>query len=89
MAEIVYSLCAMTSVGCAVLLFRGHRRSRAPLLLWSALCFVGLSANNILLVVDYLILRDVDLTALRSGIAFAALLVLIWGAINAGGGRAR
>lgn len=88
MAETVYLLCALTSIGCAALLLRAHRRSRSPLLLWSGLCFLGLSVNNMLLIVDYLILPHVDLSAVRSSIAFVALLVLVWGAVNAHGRRA-
>jgi len=50
-ASIVYLLCALTSLGCAILLHRGFRRSRAPMLLWSALCFWGFFFSNILLFV--------------------------------------
>jgi hypothetical protein len=51
-AEIVYVLCALTSLACAVLLLRGWRRSRARLLLWSGVCFVGFFVNNLLLLVQ-------------------------------------
>ena len=49
MAAAVYVLCALTSLACAVLLLRGYRRTRARLLLWSGLCFLGLFLNNLLL----------------------------------------
>lgn len=48
-ATAVYILCAVTSVLCAGLLVRSYLRSRVRLLLWSALCFVGLAVNNVLL----------------------------------------
>ena len=49
---IVYGLCVVTSALCAVLLLRGYAQSRVPLLLWSVLCFIGLTLNNVLLFVD-------------------------------------
>lgn len=81
MAEVVYALCALTSVFCAGLLLRAYRRTRAKLLLWSSLCFVGLAANNILLFVDLVLVPDVDLSLWRSLTAIAALLVLLYGLI--------
>jgi hypothetical protein len=82
MAEIVYALCAVTSVLCAVLLFRAYRRTRTNLLLWSTLCFVGLAANNILLFVDIVVLPDVDLRLLRAGSALVAMIVLVVGLVE-------
>jgi hypothetical protein len=76
---IVYSLCLVTSLVCAVLLVRAYRASRSRLLLWSAICFVLLAANNLLVVVDVLMLPDIDLTLARQGAALAAVLVLLYG----------
>jgi hydrogenase/urease accessory protein HupE len=81
MAEIVYILCALTSLMCAVLLGRGYRRSGARLLLWSALCFVGLTINNVLLFIDKFALPNVDLLLLRNATALVALLPLLYGLI--------
>jgi hypothetical protein len=79
--EAVYLLCAATSLACAVLLFDGHRRSGLPLLFWSGLCFAGLTVNNLLLFIDLIIGPAVDLSLWRSGIALAALGVLIYGLV--------
>lgn len=49
MAELVYGLCALTGSACALLLLRGYRAGGGRLLLWSALCFVGLAVNDLLL----------------------------------------
>jgi hypothetical protein len=89
MAETVYILCALTSLLCAVLLFRGYRQTRTRLLFWSSICFVGLAANNLLLLVDLVVLPEVDLSALRTASALAALLLFIWGliAVDRGGAR--
>jgi hypothetical protein len=81
MAVTIYSLCALTALLCAVLLFKGYRRSRYKLLLWSSLCFSGLTLNNLLLVADKIILPDVDLSILRSATAAASMMVLLYGLI--------
>jgi hypothetical protein len=50
-SEAVAALCALTALGCTVLLARAWLASRVPLLLWCLLCFGGLTLNNALLVV--------------------------------------
>lgn len=81
MAELVYVLCAATSVFCAILLLRSYARQRTRLLMWSSLCFVGLAVNNTLLVVDLLVVPDIDLSLLRTGTAFGAVVLLVIGLI--------
>jgi hypothetical protein len=81
MAALVYTLCALTCLACAALLLRGYRETRGPLLLWSGLCFVGLTAGNVLLVVDRVFLTSVDLSTGRLAIAFFSLLLLLFGLI--------
>jgi hypothetical protein len=80
-AVAVYVLCALTSVACAILLIRAYRRTRARLLLWSGLCFVGLAANNLLLFVDVVVVPSVDLSLLRSAAAFAGVAILTFGLV--------
>lgn len=81
MAATIYALCALTSLVCAVLLLRGYARSKLRLLLWSGLCFVGLTANNVLLVVDRFALPLTDLSTLRLAVGFFALMLLLFGLI--------
>jgi hypothetical protein len=82
MSEAVYILCALTSVLCAVLLFRGYRKTRTALLFWSSLCFVGLAGNNVLLFVDRVVLpTQVDLTPWRTVLGLVALVVLLFGLV--------
>jgi hypothetical protein len=78
---IVYSLCALTAALCAGLLLQSYARSRYRLLLWSGLCFAGLTLNNLLLVLDKLVFVDVDLSAWRSGVALAAMCILLYGLV--------
>lgn len=82
MSEGVYLLCAVTSVACAVLLYRGYRSSRTRLLFWSSLCFLGLAINNVLLLVDLVAATQTDLSLWRSGSALAGLVVLIYGLVQ-------
>ena len=81
MAEAVYLLCALTSMFCAVLLFRSYRQQRTRLLMWSTWCFVGLAINNVLLFVDLVIIPNTDLTLVRSGFALVAVTLLVIGLI--------
>jgi hypothetical protein len=83
MGEIVYILCALTSLLCAVLLGRAYFRAPNRLLLWSTLAFSLLAVNNILLVSDLVIwpAPSVDLTIPRAITHLAALLILIFGLI--------
>lgn len=77
----VYTLCFVTSSACAFLLARNYARTGARLLLWSALCFVLLAANNLVVVLDLLVLRDVNLRIARLVLSSAALAVLLFGFI--------
>lgn len=78
---IIYSLCVFTSVACTVLLLRSYAHSGVRLLLWTALCFVGLSVNNLILFIDVLVIPQVDLSPWRTLSAFAGLSVLLYGFI--------
>ena len=79
MAEIVYFLCALSSIACAVLLYRGYLRGRQRMLLWSSVGFAGLALNNILLVIDLILVPDVNLSAMRTAAAAIGLFVMIIG----------
>ena len=81
MAEVVYLLCAATSIGCAVLLFRGYRASRTRLLFWASCCFLGLAINNVMLFIDLVLLPDIDLFWYRTVPALVAMLLLLYGVI--------
>lgn len=82
MVEVVYAVCALTSVACAAMLWRGWNRTAARLLLWAALGFVGLALNNVILLLDETILRDGwDLRMARHWSALAGAAVLLGGLI--------
>ncbi|MGH9442088.1 MAG: DUF5985 family protein [Thermoanaerobaculia bacterium] len=63
------------------MLLRAYRRGGVRLLLWSGLCFVGLTLNNILLFVDLSVLPEMDLSLLRVIPAVAGIAVLVFGMV--------
>ena len=81
MGPFIYGLCAATSAVCAGMLLNGYRQERYRLLLWSGLCFVGLTVNNIILVFDKVVFTDVDLSSWRLLVALIAMMILLYGLI--------
>jgi len=81
MAAVIYTLCMLTALICTYLLLQAYRRRNYRLLLWSGLCFAGLTLNNLLLVLDKIALPLVDLSALRTAVALLAMSVLLFGLV--------
>jgi hypothetical protein len=79
----VFILCLVTSAACAWLLFRQYRKTPSGLLFWSALCFLALTANNFLVVVDLVVFPEsVSLLPFRHAASLAAIGVLLYGFIR-------
>jgi len=78
---VLASLAVLTSFTCTLFLFRAYAAGGARLLLWSALCFVFLTANNVLLFLDIVVLPDLDLRPYRLATALAGVLFLLYGFI--------
>ena len=81
MSAAVFVLCALTSLASGILLWRAFSATRTRLLLWSSLCFFGLTLNNVLLIFDRLVFPDVSLMLLRSLSALASVCILIYGLV--------
>lgn len=81
MAAAVFVLCALASIGCAWLLWRGWTSSRAPLLLWAAASFGFFALNNLMLVIDEVVVPDQDLGWTRDTASFLAVTVLLVGLV--------
>jgi hypothetical protein len=80
---LLFLIALATSFACMALLFRAYLQSRLRILLWSALCFVGLTVNNLLLFVDLVLLPEsVDLRVYRHAAALVGMLFLIYGFIR-------
>jgi hypothetical protein len=60
---------------------RAYITSRLRLLLWSAVCFVGLAISNLLVFVDLIVLPQVDLYIARLATAAIAMIILLYGLI--------
>jgi hypothetical protein len=78
---LVYVLCFLTSSACAFLLGRNYARTRARLLLWSALCFFLLACNNLTVMFDLLVFPDFRLREVRLVFALSAVSVLLFGLV--------
>lgn len=77
----LYLLAVFSSGACAVLLFRGYSRRRLRLLMWSAICFVGLTINNVALFVDLVVFPEIDLRLARLIPALIGMTLLLYGFI--------
>ena len=77
----LYLLALITCMACTALLLRDYLRTRARLLLWSTLCFVGLSINNALVFADLVLFPSSDLRVFRSVAALAGIACLLYGFI--------
>lgn len=77
----VYLLAIATSLACTVLLLRAYTRTQARLLLWTGICFIGLTLSNVFLFLDLVVFVKTDLYAWRVGTALAGVAVLLYGFI--------
>lgn len=84
MAATVYILSALISLATAILLLRSFARTRSNLLFWAGLCFIGLTLNNLMLLLDKVLVTDVDLSTWRALPALAGMLLLVYGLVAEG-----
>lgn len=78
---VLTSLAVLTSAACMGLLFRAYAASGVRLLLWSGLCFVFLTVNNLLLFLDLVVFPDLDLRPYRVLAALLGIGFLLYGFI--------
>ena len=82
MAATVYVLGALTTLLCAILLLRAYFSVKRRLLLWSGLCFAGLTVSNVLLFVDLIVIpTEISLYTWRLATAAGAMGLLLYGLI--------
>jgi hypothetical protein len=84
-AAFIYLLCGVTSLVCMVLLTQAYRRTRSRLIFWTALCFVGLAINNVLVFLDMVVFPtqiDLQIPRLVASLVGTGLLVFgfVWDA---------
>lgn len=81
MSAALYILTILTTLLCSVLLLRAWIRVRNGLLLWSGLCFAGLTIDNILVLGDMLLFPSKDLYTWRLASAALSISLLLFGLI--------
>jgi hypothetical protein len=80
----LYGVAVLLSLACTLLLGRGYARQRIPLMMWSAICFVGLTVNNVALFLDLVIFPNLDLRLERLIPALAGVVCLLCGFVRDG-----
>ena len=78
---ILYLVAIVSSLTCAVLLSRAYTRRRVRLLMWSGICFTGLTLGNVALFVDLVVFPQVDLRLARYLPALIGMMFLLYGFI--------
>lgn len=78
---VVNILGTVTACICAVLLLRAYSSVHKRLLLWTGLCFAGLTLANALLIADLNLVPDVSLYRWRLGAAAFSMLLMLYGLI--------
>lgn len=81
MSAALYILTAVTTLVCSILLLRAYMRVRNRLLLWSGLCFVGLTIDNVLMLADVILFPAVDLYTYRLTSAAVSISLLLFGLV--------
>jgi hypothetical protein len=81
MQGLVFVFCAMTSAASAFLLWRASQGAKVRLLFWAALCFLGMTVNNILLFVDVIVGTGLDLSLFPHLAALVSIVLLNVGLI--------
>lgn len=81
MAAASYIFGFLVTLCCGILLIRAYSAGRKRLLLWSAVCFFGLSVNNLLVFIDLVLLPSVNLYLLRLAVAAGSMMILLYGLI--------
>jgi hypothetical protein len=81
MAAASYIFGMLVTLLCGLLLARGYRQSRQRLLLWSSICFLGLSLHSGLIFMDLILLPHTDLHVVRRAVVAVSMIVLIFGLI--------
>lgn len=81
MTPALYILTCLTTLLCVILLLRGYARTRRKLLLWSGLCFAGLTVSNLFVIADLMIFPTIDFYTWRTGSSAVAMALLVYGLI--------
>lgn len=81
MLSVIYILGTLVGLLCAIMLLRAYKKVMSRLLLWSGLCFLGLSVSNLLVFIDLVLIPETNLYALRLWTAALATMLLVFGLV--------
>lgn len=81
-SAIVYFLCGLTSLACAVLLFRSYRSSRSQLAFWTAIAFVFFTINNVFVMADFIVFPTANLYWMRIVPLLLGAVTMIFGLVK-------
>lgn len=81
MASALYIASSLTTLLCAILLLRAYFNVGRRLLLWSGLCFIGLTVSNLLVIADLVLFPTIDLYTYRLATETVAMALLLYGLI--------
>jgi hypothetical protein len=81
MQPVVNVLGTLTVGLCAFLLLRAYVNVRQRLLLWSGLCFVGLTISNGALLADLMLMPEISFYEVRLSMAGGSMLLLMYGLV--------
>ncbi len=85
MSGFVYTLCALTSFVCFVLLLYHYRRQRGRLLFCGSVAFLCFALANVVLVVDLIVIPQVDLMFWRNLLNLLGVFILLFALIGSMG----
>jgi hypothetical protein len=77
----LYVLTIFTTLTCSILLLRAYFKVRMKLLLWSGLCFAGLTVNNLLVFADMIVFPAADLYTYRLAATAISVSLLLYGLV--------
>jgi hypothetical protein len=81
--QLVYLLCAATSLMCMALLARRYKQTKVALLFWSSLAFLAFAISNILLFIDLVVVGPAyDLSFWRTIPTLVGVVLMLYGLIR-------
>lgn len=81
MSDALYLLTIVTTLACSILLLRAYFKVKNRLLLWSGLCFAGLTLENLLVFGDLVLFPSIDLYTYRLASTAISISLLLFGLV--------
>lgn len=82
MVGAVYIICAILSLTCSFMLYRGYKETGFRLLFWSCFGFLGFGLNNVMLFLDVFVIHGISLSTLRTLPALIGMSIMVYGLVS-------